>query len=298
MPNTTNEESVHLNLGALRAAMSLTLHTHHASRIWHGRRPSGNRPGIIGLNGFVYAMNKMKRGAEQDDPYSDLWMLRIENKLAQTKTRLQALREQIATAFASIPPALSIGDNLNVQPVRLPLFIGSPLGFLAVYLLVDYDELVRKLMLAHHVALIDRHTLEDWLKDSAHALRSLFALAQRYQYAGVSREDFAAHNAAAAAAVEKYGPMPEEVLNGTRRSGYAPPLRRADSGTPDRGEAHAPETHSTVPDHDGVPHSNWATLNALATRAVEAETDGITDVDADHDATDGGPNDDGEEATQ
>jgi hypothetical protein len=30
-------------------------------------------------------MNKMKRGSEQDDPYSDWWMLRIEDKLDQTK---------------------------------------------------------------------------------------------------------------------------------------------------------------------------------------------------------------------
>ena len=88
-------EPLQLNLGSLRSAMSLTLHTHHASRIWHGRAPTEGRPGIIGLNGFIGAMNKMKRGAEQDDPYSDWWMLRIEDKLADTKTRLQTLREQV-----------------------------------------------------------------------------------------------------------------------------------------------------------------------------------------------------------
>src|SRR3546814_6586111 len=78
-------EPLQLNLGSLRSAMSLTLHTHHASRIWHGRAPTEGRAGIIGLNGFISAMNKMKRGAEQDDPYSDWWMLRIEDKLADTK---------------------------------------------------------------------------------------------------------------------------------------------------------------------------------------------------------------------
>ena len=33
----TSNEPLQLNLGSLRSAMSLTLHTHHASRIWHGR---------------------------------------------------------------------------------------------------------------------------------------------------------------------------------------------------------------------------------------------------------------------
>ncbi|WP_456320482.1 AcaB family transcriptional regulator [Pseudothauera nasutitermitis] len=65
-------EPLQLNLGSLRSAMSLTLHTHHASRIWHGRAPAEGKPGIVGLNGFIAVMNKMKRGAEQDDPYSDL----------------------------------------------------------------------------------------------------------------------------------------------------------------------------------------------------------------------------------
>jgi integrating conjugative element protein (TIGR03761 family) len=86
MPN----ESLQLNLGSLRSAMSLTLHTHHASRIWHGRAATEGRPGIVGLNGFVAVMNKMKRGSEQDDPYSDWWMLRIEDKLEQTKASLNA----------------------------------------------------------------------------------------------------------------------------------------------------------------------------------------------------------------
>lgn len=177
-------EPLQLNLGSLRSAMSLTLHTHHASRIWHGRAPTEGRAGIIGLNGFISAMNKMKRGAEQDDPYSDFWMLRIEDKLEQTKSTLQALREQVDQALADVPPALSLGENMNVQPVKLPLFVNAQLGFMAVYLLADYDDLARKLILAHHTALIDRSTLERWLNDGAHALRSLFSLAQQYRYSG------------------------------------------------------------------------------------------------------------------
>lgn len=219
-------EPLQLNLGSLRSAMTLTLHTHHASRIWHGRAPAEGRPGIIGLNGFIGNMNKMKRGSEQDDPYSDWWMLRIEEKLEQTKTTLQTLREQVEQALADVPPALSLGENLNVKPVKLPLFVNAQLGFMAVYLLADYDDLARKLILAHHTALIDRGTLERWLNDGAHALRSLFSLAQQYRYSGTTRDDFAAKNAAARAALEKLGELPQDVLEGTRRSRFAPPVQR------------------------------------------------------------------------
>lgn len=221
-----SNDTLQLNLGSLRAAMSLTLHTHHASRIWHGRTASEGKSGIVGLGGFIAIANKVKRGAEQDDPYSDWWMLRIEEKLAQTKDRLQALREQVDLALADVPPALSLGENMNVQPVKLPLFVNAQLGFMAVYLLADYDELARKLILAHHTALIDRSTLERWLNEGAHELRSLFSLAQQYRFSGCTRDDFAAKNAAARAALEKLGELPQDVLEGTRRSRYAPPIVR------------------------------------------------------------------------
>lgn len=212
------------NLGALRSAMSLTLHTHHASRIWHGRAAAEGRPAIIGLNGFIAIMNRMKRGAEQDDPYSDWWMLRIEDKLAQTKASLQTLRAQVDLALADVPVALSLGENRNVQPVKLPLFVNAQLGFMAVYLLADYDALASRLILAHHAALIDRRTQERWLHHGAHALRSLFSLAQQYRYSGARRDDFAANNAVARTAREKLGPLPQEVLEGSRRSRFAPPV--------------------------------------------------------------------------
>jgi len=221
-----NPESLQLNLGSLRSNMSLTLHTHHASRIWHGRAPSERQAAIVGLNGYIVAMNKMKRGSEQDDPYSDWWMLRIEDKLDQTKATLQILREQVEQILTHVSPALDLGENLNVQPVKLPLFINAQLGFAAVYLLAEYDDIARKLLLAHHAALIDRPTLDGWLNDGAHALRSLFALAQHYRYSGCTRDDFAANNAAARAALEKFGELPQDVLEGTRRSRFAPPIVR------------------------------------------------------------------------
>jgi len=238
-----NPESLQLNLGSLRSNMSLTLHTHHASRIWHGRAPSERQAAIVGLNGYIAAMNKMKRGSEQDDPYSDWWMLRIEDKLDQTKATLQILREQVEQVLVNVPPALDLGENLNVQPVKLPLFISAQLGFAAVYLLAEYDDISRKLLLAHHAALIDRSTLDGWLNDGAHALRSLFALAQHYRYSGCTRDDFAANNAAARAALEKFGKLPQDVLEGTRRSRFAPPIvRRQGLQTNSTSTGSTPET--------------------------------------------------------
>lgn len=115
--------------------------------------------------------------------------------------------------------------------------MNAQLGFAAVYLLADYDDIARKLILAHHTALIDRSTLERWLNEGAHALRSLFSLAQQYRYSGCTRDDFAAKNAAARAALEKFGELPQDVLEGMRRSKFAPPIARR--GLQQRGDSAA-----------------------------------------------------------
>jgi hypothetical protein len=47
--------------------------------------------------------------------------------------------------------------------------------------------------------------MEAWIDDGAHLLRSLFGQAQRYRHAGVTRDDMAANNARALAAIEKLG---------------------------------------------------------------------------------------------
>ena len=89
-------------------------------------------------------MNKMKRGSEQDDP-TDWWMLRIEDKLDQTKTTLQTLREQVDQALADVPPALSPGREHQRAAREAAAVRQCAAGLcMAVYLLADYDDIARK----------------------------------------------------------------------------------------------------------------------------------------------------------
>ena len=236
-------EPLQLNLGIVARRDVADAAHHHASRIWHGRAPIEGASGIIGLNGFIGAMNKMKRGAEQDDPmHSDWWMLRIEDKLAATKTRLETLREQVDQALADVPPALSLGENMNVQPVKLPLFVNAQLGFMAVYLLADYDDLARKLILAHH--------------NGADRPQHLGALAQRrcaraaqpvlagpaVPLLGHDARRLRGEERGGAAALEKFGELPQDVLEGTRRSRFAPPIAPADEQARTRRLRHPPSS--------------------------------------------------------
>ncbi|MDF5969676.1 TIGR03761 family integrating conjugative element protein [Pseudomonas aeruginosa] len=130
--------------------------------------------------------------------------------------------------MAKLPATLDISENLSVTPVKVPLFISNPLGFKAVYLLTNYDELARRTLLAQHVGLVGRRDMEVWLDEGASVLRNLFGLAQSYQFSGAT---------ATTSPQTMLAPKPRgrctrssarsrRTSGGHRRSNFAPPITR------------------------------------------------------------------------
>lgn len=234
-----------LNLGSLRSSITLTLHTHHAARIWQGRTAREGVHSIMGMAGYISVTNLIKQTAAHDDPYADWAMIQLEEKLLQAKVGMIELTQQMDRIKQDVPTQIDMGDNLNIHPVTLPLYIGSQLGFLAVYLLTDYDTLVRRTLLSHHTALIGRIDMESWIDDGAHLLRSLFGQAQRYRHAGVTRDDMAANNARAREAIDRFGLPPEDILQGLRRSQFAPPIIRRGAVAADEADGLAEEARES-----------------------------------------------------
>ncbi|MDR6680248.1 PFL_4669 family integrating conjugative element protein [Pseudomonas oryzihabitans] len=248
-----------LNLGSLRSSIDLKLHTHHASRLWFGRPRVDNKPGMIGLSGFANIINRITASAAKDDPYADLYLIMIEEKIEESEQEMRAIDERLDQVMAMLPKQLDVGTNLSIQPLVVPLYLSSPLAFRGVYLLTQYDELVRRILLAAHIGLIDTRSKELWLDEGAAVLRRLYGVGQRYKgYSGASRDDIAANNARAINAKEMYAflEMPKDVLEGTRRSKFAPAIQRpgdVPTGTQDSddglvdGESAEEDEHPTQP---------------------------------------------------
>jgi len=255
-------DTFQLNLGSLRSRVNLTLHTHHASRLWFGRQRVDNKPGMIGLSGFANIINRISAAAAKDDPYADLFLIIIEEKITESGQELAAIDARLDQVLAMLPPQLDIGENLSVQPLQLPLYLNSPLAFQGVYLLTRYDELVRRILLAAHIGLIDTRSKEIWLDEGAAVLRRLYGVGQRYKgYSGASRDDIAGNNARATTAKEMYSflDMPKDVLEGTRRSNFAPPIQR-----PGEAKASPHGSEDDIGDGDGDSANEDEHLGALS----------------------------------
>lgn len=226
------------NMGPLRSAIHIQLHTHNATRLWTGRRATENGPApIIGMPRFIEILNQIRIASEHNDPYADLWMLRMEEKLTHSRKAMNMMLEQAKALFRELPEGINIENCFNVQPARFPLFINTPLAYQGIYLLTDFDQLARQLLLASHIAVISRREMHNRLNNGATVIRSTFSLAQKYRGSGLTRQDFIENTPQAQAVIARSGPLPEEILNGKKRSSYSPPLA-SETETAVTGENH------------------------------------------------------------
>nr|WP_298411627.1 TIGR03761 family integrating conjugative element protein [uncultured Halomonas sp.] len=215
-------------VGQLRSRIEMTLHTYPAVLVWHGRGVESGKPQVVGLKQFLFLAGRIHQSAARDDPYADSWLLMLEDKLDETRQALHQLKQRVSTVFESIPEGLDVSRNVSQQPFVTPVFTGGQMGWQAVMLLMEYDSIVRDVLLAHHIGLLGNKQRAAMIRDQGgHAMRSLcYSPAKFPGFSGAGRDDFAANNAKARTAREKFGELPQDILEGTRRSEFAPTIRR------------------------------------------------------------------------
>lgn len=152
-------------------------------------------------------------------------MLRVEEKLEQTKTVLNELNSQIDAIISTLPKALIFTETISAEPAQFSFSARSHMGYQAVYILPQYDEIARKIVQAVQFGLIDLITRNHLFEIGDHALRSLFTLVRGYRYSGITRVDLTQKNAVAIAAIAKFGEVPPEIISGQWRSRFSLPLR-------------------------------------------------------------------------
>jgi len=212
--------------GALRSLVTMQIQTRQAQRLVHGRRAEGGKPAIIGLVRFAALLRPVWAGAAADDPYADWRLVLVERELVTAREHLQQSRDHVERLLEGAP-AVDITVAQSVEPVKVDLVFNNPYAYHGAYLLGEYDALVRAILTARHVGLMDRDTTERLLRDGGRAVRRAYAAAQGYRYLGVTRDDVRQGTARAARARELMEPVPQEVVDGTLRASMAPEVRQS-----------------------------------------------------------------------
>jgi len=210
--------------GALRSSTSMKIQTRQAQRLVYGRKYEGDKPAIVGLLRFATLLRVIWTGAAADDPYADWYLVLIDQALTQSREDIKAMKAQVAGRLTQIKGvSVTVAESLN--PIRVDLNFTNPYAFMGAYLLADYDALVRAVLTARHVALLDRGASEKMLHEGGRCVRRAFECAHGYRYLALTRDDVRQGTSKAARAKEMFGPLHDEVLAGTLRAAHAPDIR-------------------------------------------------------------------------
>lgn len=209
--------------GALRGPVKISIQTRSAQRLVHGRRGSKEQSAIIGLFQYASMVRAIWDGASQDDPYGDLWLLQIEQSIAEAKEEITNMQKAIKHNFGN-KSAMKVGLVKSAKPARFEITFSNPYGHLGAWLLVDMDDLVRNVLTGRYVGLTKRDESERLLHTASRAVRRAFSSPKGYRCLGLTRQDVRESNQKLQEAEQAMGVLPQSVLDAKLRAEYAPAI--------------------------------------------------------------------------
>ena len=215
--------------GPLRSESWITLQTRQAQRLVTGRRAEDGTPGIVGLTRFAALLRPLWNAARADDPWADWWLLRVHDAIELGHQELDALLEYINRLLKQTPN-VSVTVAVSIEPLKVPLTFTNPYAFRGAYLLAKFDDLVRAVLTAKHVAMADRSSAERLIADGGRQVRRAYNAALGYRFLGITRDDARLMTARIMEAEAHMGTLPSDILDAKLRAPFAPEIARAARG--------------------------------------------------------------------
>ncbi len=195
--------------GALRGTSILKLETRKGQLVFNGRagdRDKGIQP-IIGLKSFASYLRSIWDASSNNDPYGDWWLLKVELNLAEKEAWIDGKQKEYMDILSQFKN-MSHEVAHSISPIERELRFSIPYSFKGAMLLMKHDELVKIIMTAHHVGLVDSDTAHHNINRSTKLMRSAFQSVTGYRFTGVTRDDIHSNNPVAQKATELMGPIP------------------------------------------------------------------------------------------
>jgi integrating conjugative element protein (TIGR03761 family) len=202
---------------------TIRLHTYIVHQLFFGRKEGeGRQYRDQCFASFAANLSALWACARADDPYADAKLIQIEEQIDILRDKVTHLLQSLDNLLGSLEDSgIRVETHQSVRPVDVPIAFRTVHASVAVLILGSVDRAIQKALMARHFGLV---TEQDWqrvLEQSVAPMRHLFKLAQ-FRASGATRDDFAANNARARAALEKLGQLPADVLQGLRRPQLGP----------------------------------------------------------------------------
>ena len=180
----------------------------------------------IGLLNFVRKVREIWAAAKLDDPYADLYLLKIYDGLISLRREIQSQTkhyQEIIQKQVSFNWKLGLSD----APKKIILNFRHPYGFMAANLIASFDEYACVLYSAKMLGVILDKSIDELLNKIGEKISILFALSHKWESTGISREDinnktekfFKVKNI-----LDSLGVINDQILSSTLRSPHAPKI--------------------------------------------------------------------------
>lgn len=205
--------------GRLVSQATLVLHTRHAQRLFRGHFHQ-----VPGIMAFSRQLMKIWQAASEDDPYADWYLIKTYDAIHQTRKKLESLQQSYQNLFTQ-QDNLRLELSISSKPIEFGLRFGTPYGYMASYLIADYDRLARQFLSARALGLIDGYftTSPD---EATEMVRQVLKKPMDWELTGITREDILQKNQQAQQAREKLGQVPKQIISGKLRAPYAPIIKK------------------------------------------------------------------------
>lgn len=266
VPTTNLTHASQESIGVLRGGTVVTIQTRQAQMLVTGRERTDTQHRILGLMQFSKYLNQMADAARNDDPYADWFLLQAEEALEAASSGIASLRERLGKLLDSVP-AMQVEVAQSTKPLRITLNFAASYAYWTTRVITDYDELVRMVLTARHVAYMDAAAERGVLNEASRMVRRVFESTARYRYTGITRAEVQQATEPARQAAELMGQLPVDILEKRQRPKFAPAITRTATGS----KASADTDTDTDNDHDATPEDLLANIpDATATAGVAA----------------------------
>ena len=155
--------------GKLTSELSLHLHTHQATHLFHGRRAKKNRSSIIGLIGFGRLCDVIR------DPEA---IEKIDAQLRDASERLSQLMRQIEKDGEA--NHLDVSDHRSDRPQKVTLAFRTPTANRGAQLLGQYDDVIKEIHKIYMLGIYDRREYRARVKLTGRYVRGAYESIMHY----------------------------------------------------------------------------------------------------------------------
>lgn len=213
----------HEQPGHISADIELTLHTRQAVKVFHGRKadPENDVVEIKGMQIFTGLIKRIWLDLMDGNPYARWWIYKLEVALKETEQDIEQVKELVDGIVKPYQKTLDLSKSEATKPVTVTISYASPYSYKLVYLLIEIDQLIAKMITLKHIGMVTPAHFEQIRKNLMGAFyRCMYSVTKYRSIQGLSDSDITDNTEPAQQAIELMGQLPELIASGD----YVPEL--------------------------------------------------------------------------